>query len=482
MTKRPAHAARSRPRRPRASTGRALFAFSARVRLAPHASVTLRYAYGAAHARGDPGARARATAPPATPLAASEAAWRAWLPADPASAAAAPGSRASSSGTPTRCARAPPTRSAAGRHIISQGGYYQYDLGFQGAFRDPLQHMLPMVYADPALARDVLLYSAQEQPRAGGQIPYAMSRAVHGADAGDSDDLDLWLLLAASEYGLATRDLRLFDQAVPYSARRPRDAVGPPQARLPPPGVAARPARRLPRRARRATGPTSPRASSQMTESTLVTAQAAYIYPRLARAGRRPRRPRLRGRAAPAAERDLRRPRGRSGRRAVGTRAATPARSSSARGAIFGEPQPWAILAGAPDASQAATLVANIRRYLGGVGATAGPSRIGSAQSPAADDPSVSEHGRPEHRRAGRQRGGLPRRQLVRRRRLAHLGARQPGRHRAARARRTRSPSSSWARSRRTRRRTPRTGTGSRQSTTPATPSTPPPLPTAAPG
>jgi len=62
----------------------------------------------------------------------------------------------------------------AGRHIISQGGYYQYDLDFQGAFRDPLQHMLPMIYADPPLARDVILYSAAEQPQAGGQIPYAI--------------------------------------------------------------------------------------------------------------------------------------------------------------------------------------------------------------------------------------------------------------------------------------------------------------------
>ena len=39
------------------------------------------------------------------------------------------------------------------------------------------------------------------------------------------------------------------------------------------------------------------------------------------------------------------------------------------RGAIFGEPQPWALLAGAPNRGQARTLVANIRRFLTGVGA-----------------------------------------------------------------------------------------------------------------
>ena len=63
-------------------------------------------------------------------------------------------------------------------------------------------------------------------------------------------------------------------------------------------------------------------------------------------------------------------------------------------GAIFGEPQPWALLAGVPSAGQARTLVANIRRFLTGVGAppqTHGPARIGSSQSPARNDPDVHE-------------------------------------------------------------------------------------------
>src|SRR5436190_3246441 len=104
----------------------------------------------------------------------------------------------------------------AGRHIISQGGYYQYDLDFQGAYRDPLQHMLPMIYADPALARDVIAYSAQEQPKGGGQIPYAIIPMCQRFDLGTSDDLDLWMLLSAAEYGLATRDLKFFDAQVPW--------------------------------------------------------------------------------------------------------------------------------------------------------------------------------------------------------------------------------------------------------------------------
>ena len=63
-------------------------------------------------------------------------------------------------------------------------------------------------------------------------------------------------------------------------------------------------------------------------------------------------------------------------------------------GVIWLEPQPWAILAGAPSSSEAVTLVANIRRYLDGVGAPAivgGPDRIGTSLSPARDDPGVTE-------------------------------------------------------------------------------------------
>ena len=63
-------------------------------------------------------------------------------------------------------------------------------------------------------------------------------------------------------------------------------------------------------------------------------------------------------------------------------------------GVIFGEPQPWALLAGVPNRRQARTLVANVRRFLTGVGAppqTHGPARIGSSQSPARNDPDVSE-------------------------------------------------------------------------------------------
>jgi glycosyl hydrolase family 36 len=129
-----------------------------------------------------------------------------------------------------------------------------------------------------------------------------------------------------------------------------------------------------------------------MTESLLITAQLAYVYPRLAELAD------LRGDRAFAAEL-----RASGARDLSATRAAWTGRwylrgyagdQPLGAGAIFGEPQPWAMLAGAPDRAQATELVAGIRRFLTGIGAPGGPSPIGSSQSPAADDPGVTEHSR----------------------------------------------------------------------------------------
>ena len=131
-----------------------------------------------------------------------------------------------------------------------------------------------------------------------------------------------------------------------------------------------------------------------MSESMLVAAQAAYIYPRLAELAD------LRGDHAFAAQLrstasgldDVLRQqwtgqgwysRGYSGSTQLG------------HGVIYGEPQPWALLAGVPTSAQAGALVANVRRYLTGIGAPAGPETIGSSQSPAANDPGVTETSQP---------------------------------------------------------------------------------------
>ncbi|HEY1578717.1 MAG TPA: hypothetical protein VGF82_16735, partial [Terracidiphilus sp.] len=106
--------------------------------------------------------------------------------------------------------------------IISQGHVYQYVFGFQGAARDPLQHALPFVFSDPEIIKSVIRYTLKEiQPD--GSIPYALvGNGMPMPSSFDPGDQEMWLLWAASEYVLATRDRKFLDEKiVPYMHREP---------------------------------------------------------------------------------------------------------------------------------------------------------------------------------------------------------------------------------------------------------------------
>jgi hypothetical protein len=112
-------------------------------------------------------------------------------------------------------------------HILSQGAGYQYQAGLQGAARDPLQHVLPLIFTDPRIARQVLRYTLKEiQPD--GSIPYAI--VGHGVPMPcvyRPSDLQLWVLWVASEYVLATRDREFLDERIPMYPRQEVSANDP---------------------------------------------------------------------------------------------------------------------------------------------------------------------------------------------------------------------------------------------------------------
>lgn len=104
--------------------------------------------------------------------------------------------------------------------IISQGHVYQYIFGFQGAARDPLQHVLPFVFSDPEVIKSVIRYTLKEiQPD--GSIPYGLvGGGMPMPSSFDPGDQEMWLLWAASEYVLANRDRKFLDEKiVPYMHR-----------------------------------------------------------------------------------------------------------------------------------------------------------------------------------------------------------------------------------------------------------------------
>jgi hypothetical protein len=373
--------------------GRTLFAMRTPLRLRPGQSVTLRYAYGMAH----PGQIRRLVHKYRgirNPFAASERRWAAWVP----QASFGPG-RAwvarELEWDAYELRTASVYEEACGHHTITQGGYYQYSSGANLGSRSWLHYLLPMVYADPAMAREILRYTVSLQLESTGEIPYGTApRCKLFNNFGTSDDLDFWLLLAAAEYGLGSRDVSFFSERLPFydtgrrvsiwshlkAAFRHQESLRGPRG-----GYLAG-----------TNGDWSDFSAIflDMRESMLVTHQLAYAYPLLAKLadlrGDRAFASKLRERAAGL--------RGVVRREWTGlgwySRGYSNSGAQIGRGAIFGEPQPWAILAGIPDASKATTLVANIRRFLTGVGAPAlvnGPAQIGSAQSPALRDPDVTE-------------------------------------------------------------------------------------------
>src|SRR5256714_4602026 len=377
----------------------ALFAFRAPVTLGPGQSVTLRYIYGLAHP-GRIGALVSKYRQAGDPFAASERAWSDWVPEADFGASRAWAAR-ELDWDAYLLRSASMYEELCGHHTITQGGYYQYFFGYNLGFRSWPHYMLPMAYTDPALAREILRYSIGFQPGGPGpaeQAPYGSGPLCERVDLGTSNDLDFWLLLAAGEYGLATRDTKFFDEQLPFQETKDRASawehlklayqhqeslLGPHGGYLTGAGGS--------------TGDWSDFSTEflQMTESMLVTAQLAYAYPKLAELadmrGDHALANELRARGAPNVA-TLRREwtgkgwysRAYSGAKQVG------------KGVIFGEPQPRAILGGAPNVPQAGRPGADIRRLLHGLSAPAqihGPTAIGSAITPARNDPDVTERG-----------------------------------------------------------------------------------------
>jgi Glycosyl hydrolase 36 superfamily, catalytic domain/Glycosyltransferase family 36 len=385
------------------SEGSGMFAMQSPISLAPHKSVTLRYAYGYGHPEEIPAMLARYSTS-ASAFKQSEAQWLGWLPKVQLGSGYQWLSRELQWDAYT-------VRSGAtyeechGRHIISQGGYYQYFFGENEAARDPLQHALPMIWSEPALARDVIAYTAEEQPSAGGQIPYGVIGLCRRFDLGTADDLDQWLLWAAAEYALTSRDFGFMTERVPYwqagsgtlwehlklAFHHQEEVIG--------------------RGAHGeyltgATGDWNDFSTefNKMTESSLVTAQAAYIYPRLALVADQLGDSTFANELRAAGARDEAVVAGQF----VQGEGVTPSdaglgwfargyagASQLGSGAMYEEPQAWALLAGAASPQQAAELVAAYRRFLVGVGAPLGPTRIGASMTPGSTDPGANEQNQP---------------------------------------------------------------------------------------
>eukprot|EP01084_Bolivina_argentea_P113351 202032_1 len=107
--------------------------------------------------------------------------------------------------------------------ILDQGTWYRYINGFQGAFRDPLQHMLPLIFTAPNKVKSIIRFELKQiQPKFNDvtryvNVPYALMGNGIMFDMSVSaapSDLEIYLLWSVSEYILATKDINFLSENI----------------------------------------------------------------------------------------------------------------------------------------------------------------------------------------------------------------------------------------------------------------------------
>ena len=105
-------------------------------------------------------------------------------------------------------------------HRVPQGSAYFFSHGADGAPRDLALYVLPLTYIRPKLAREMLVQLMSLQFAGTGGFTYAFGGyGIHSDARGlhkNPSDLDLFFLLAITEYLSATGDFALLDTEVPF--------------------------------------------------------------------------------------------------------------------------------------------------------------------------------------------------------------------------------------------------------------------------
>ncbi|MFX1503472.1 MAG: GH36-type glycosyl hydrolase domain-containing protein, partial [Promethearchaeota archaeon] len=109
-------------------------------------------------------------------------------------------------------------------HILSQGHIYQYIMGIQIAARDPLQHVLPFIFCEPKIVKEIIRYILKTV-KEDGEIPYGVTgNGMIIPLPIYPSDLELWVLWVTSEYILATRDKDFLKEVIPTYPLYGKDA------------------------------------------------------------------------------------------------------------------------------------------------------------------------------------------------------------------------------------------------------------------
>lgn len=109
---------------------------------------------------------------------------------------------------------------------LNQGSIYLYEWGTNSGPRSTFRHLLPLIYTDPDLAQESLLYFLRAM-KPNGELPYSTAGygAWHKQELTPSDH-SFWLLAAALEYVHVTRDYGFLDKRINYWCEEGRGRCG----------------------------------------------------------------------------------------------------------------------------------------------------------------------------------------------------------------------------------------------------------------
>jgi cellobiose phosphorylase len=100
--------------------------------------------------------------------------------------------------------------------FIPQGETYDYEMGMTAAPRDQLQHLLPLCYTDPALAKSTLLFVLKKMTSQG-ELPYLEGGfGITSNSAWNTSDQQLFLFFAVGEYLRITKDYAFLGELSEY--------------------------------------------------------------------------------------------------------------------------------------------------------------------------------------------------------------------------------------------------------------------------
>jgi hypothetical protein len=110
-------------------------------------------------------------------------------------------------------------------HVINQNGNYQYQWGQNIALRDPLNHVMPLLFIEPKFVREQIVMAVATSST-DGQLPYGVKNFGQIL-ANDASDIGLYALNAAARYVMATGHAGFLHEVIrtPWSSMEVGDAL-----------------------------------------------------------------------------------------------------------------------------------------------------------------------------------------------------------------------------------------------------------------